>query len=99
MLRKKVTLKLKLLMSLLLVASSPLFLFCVGCLAESEKSLDTESTDDFYAYYTRLDYEIPVEQALNYIPMEDEEDEDEEEEEEEDEEERWKGTGPITGRY
>lgn len=88
-------------------ASLTLLIFCVGCYGQFEKSMHAEdvsaqtSTDDFYAYYTRLDYKIPVEQALDYIPMEDEDDEGQEDEEEyeSDGEERWKGSDPITGRY
>jgi len=70
------------------VASLTLLIFCVGCYGQFEKSMHPEdvsaqtSTDDFYAYYTRLDYKIPVEQALDYIPMEDEDDEGQEDEEE-----------------
>jgi hypothetical protein len=65
--------------SFLSVTSLTLLIFCVGCYGQFEKSMQAEdvfaqtSTDDFYAYYTRLDYKIPVEQALDYIPMEDEE--------------------------
>jgi hypothetical protein len=104
MLQKTSAAKIKLLMSLLLAASLPLFLFCVGCLAESGKSLDAEgaaaqtSTDDFYAYYTRLDYDIPVQDVMGHIQRADDYD-DEFEEEEEDEEQRWEPSDPITGKY
>jgi len=53
---------------------------------------DFAVANDFYAYYTRLDYDIPVEDVMGYIQRV-------EEEEEEDEEGRWKGSDPITGRY
>ncbi len=90
-----------------------LLVLCTGCLEQDEIStsegnaVSGGSTDDFYAYYTRLDYEIPVEAALDYIPQEDEdaeeeddEDEDEaEEEDEEDEEEEGVTDGPISGKY
>ena len=100
-----------------LVSFCVLMFLCIICCGPLEKSIAQDQPDDFYAYYTRLDYDIPVEQALDYLPMEyeeqeelndeDEEAEEEEEEEEddddededEDEDERWKGTGPITGRY
>ena len=54
---------------------------------------DFAAANDFYAYHTRLDYDIPVEDVMGYIQRVEEEDE------EEDEEERWKGSDPITGRY
>jgi hypothetical protein len=72
--------------------------------------LDCAAAGDFYAYYTRLDYEIPIDQARNYIPQEIDEDskellkmleafEGEEDEEEDEEEEDRRPRGPITGRY
>ena len=36
--------------------------------------LDCAAAGDFYAYYTRLDYEIPIDQARDYIPQEIDED-------------------------
>ena len=67
---------------------------------------DFAVANDFYAYYTRLDYEIPLELAIDYIPQELEEEEFEEDKEfeegeefEEEEEEEWLDSGPITGKY
>lgn len=57
------------------------------------------ASDDFYAYYTRLDYDIPVEAALGNIPRVEEEDEEEEEEDDWASWDRWDGGGPITGKY
>ena len=67
--------KTKRLVIFLSVVSLTLLIFYVGCYGQFEKSMHAEdaaaqtSTDDFYAYYTRLDYEITVEEALDYIPM------------------------------
>jgi hypothetical protein len=61
-------------------------------------------SSDFYAYYTRLDYDIPIESATDYIPQE----LTEESREilarvralaEEEEGEEWRASGPITGKY
>jgi hypothetical protein len=73
-------------------------------------SFSAAKSSDFYAYYTRLDYDIPIELATDYIPQElDEESreilarmralEGEEEDEDEEEEEEWRTSGPITGKY
>jgi hypothetical protein len=70
--------KTKRLMSFLSVVSLTLLILFIGWYEESEGPIDAQGTaaqtgtDDFYAYYTRLDY----------IPMEDGDGEDEEEEEE-----------------
>ncbi|MHC4721993.1 MAG: hypothetical protein ACYS6I_04705, partial [Planctomycetota bacterium] len=73
-----------------------LALLCVACYGQLEKCTAKAGANDFYAYYTRLDYNIPVEAALGNIPRV------EEEEEEEDDWAhwvRWDGGGPITGKY
>jgi hypothetical protein len=75
-----------------------LLAICVACYGAFEKSTAQAGTDDFYAYYTRLDYDIPVDSVLGYIPRIDEEDEDEEEEDWASWD-RWDGGGPITGKY
>jgi hypothetical protein len=95
----------------LTVVSLALLAVCVACYGESEKSAAQTSTDDFYAYYTRLDYDIPVQDVMGHIQRaddyddefeeeeEDEGDENEEEDEEEEEEQRWEPSDSITGKY
>ena len=72
----------KRIVSALAVVSLALLAVCVACYGQVEKSSAQAGTDDFYAYYTRLDYDIPVEDVMGYIQRVDEEDE----------EERWKGS-------
>lgn len=64
--------------------------------------------DDFYAYYTRLNYDIPLLEARSYIPTAlDEEsrallrrlEPGKEKEEESREERKFSGSGPITGKH
>ena len=76
-----------------------LVLLCVVCYGQLEASAAQVGTDDFYAYYTRLDYEIPVEAALGNIPRVEEEEEEDEEEDDWASWDRWDGGGPITGKY
>jgi len=80
----------------LTVVSLVLLAVCVECYGASEKSAAKTSTDDFYAYYTRLDYDIPVDAALGNIPRAEEEDEEDEDWASWD---RWDSGGPITGKY
>jgi len=75
--------------------------------------MDCAAAGNFYAYYTRFDYDIPIDKALYYIPQEIDEEskellkmleeldaEREKEEEEEEEEIRgWHPGDPITGKY
>ncbi|MHC4541124.1 MAG: LamG domain-containing protein [Planctomycetota bacterium] len=94
MLRTAGTAKTKRLASFFPAVSLTLLIFCIGCFGQFEKSIDAEDaaaqtgTDDFYAYYTRLGYDIPTEDVLGYILRVEEDEEDEEEEEEDEEEEQ-----------
>ncbi len=50
---------------LLMIATVVSAVFGVAFLAAAQPE-----DGEFYAYYTRLDYQIPIEQALDYIPQE-----------------------------
>ena len=52
-----------------------LALLCVACYGQLEQCAAKAGAADFYAYYTRLDYDIPVDAALFNIPRAEEGDE------------------------
>ena len=80
----------KLLKATTLVLMFLLFVFTVFVAGTSASAAGP--SEDFFGYYTRLDYQIPVESALSDIPgqrgLEDEE-----------EEEARPRSGPISDKY
>ena len=78
MLRTKSKMRVKRSMGTFLAGLFVLALLCVICYGQLEICEAKADAEDFYAYYTRLDYDIPVEDALGNIPRVEEEDEEDE---------------------